>query len=92
MNMIFKYTINSKLLDHDAEINTMLPAGAKVLSIQAQGNEVAFWCMVSNGAGLVKTTILVAGTGMQLADNIDAANYLGTVQLNGYVWHFFKKV
>jgi hypothetical protein len=67
----------------------MMPANAKVLSVQAQCDELQLWALVWPGAAEEKRRFAVYGTGHYLP--AACGEYIGTVQQhNGaFVWHVF---
>lgn len=89
MKRIFKYSL--EILDRQ---EVELPAGAKILSVQAQNGLPQIWAMVDDSQ--VKTDMVhirIIGTGYEIPD-ADSLEYIGTVQLiNGEcVFHVFKEV
>lgn len=69
-----------------------MPRAARILNVQAQGNILTLWALVSPDAEKVRRQISVYGTG----DEIDAfvaefATYVGTAQTHSgaLVWHVF---
>lgn len=88
MKRIFKYSL--EILDRQ---EVELPAGAKILSVQAQNGLPQIWAMVDDSQ--VKTDMVhirIIGTGYEIPD-ADSLEYIGTVQLiNGEcVFHVFKE-
>lgn len=60
----------------------------KPLSVQMQGSQVVMWALVYPGLEGICHTITCVGTG-HVGFNYD--KYLGTVQDNALVWHFFEQ-
>ncbi len=82
---IYKYVLEIK---GEQELN--LPADWRFLSIQLQGDAICMWAIVNEELEKVPRKIYCYGTGHDVGF---AANkkYLGTVQQNSFVWHFFCK-
>lgn len=66
-----------------------MPVGAAVVSVQEQGGMICIWARVHPNRDTVARRFLVRGTGRPLA-GAEAGQYLGTVQLQPYVWHVFE--
>lgn len=82
MNTIYKYFLKI------TEIQTVdLPEGFRPLTVQMQGDSPCLWAMVNPFAQGQPVTIEMFGTGWPLS--ADQRQYLGTVQHDGLVWHFF---
>lgn len=79
MKTIFKYVI------HHGE-DTMMPAGAEILTVQIQNGLICAWAAVNVYAPLVKRKIIALGTGHTFSE----AEYLATVQDGAFVWHLFE--
>jgi hypothetical protein len=56
-----------------------MPKGAKILTVQMQGDDVCMWAMVDPAAPLERRQFLVVGTGHDIP-GADALTYLGTFQ------------
>jgi len=71
-----------------------LPCDARILQVQAQGNDIVFWAIVNPHASVEERTFYVVGTGQSLPkiDYEDGITYRGTVQFDGFVWHIFVGV
>lgn len=81
MRTIYKYPLHIV-----AEQIIDLPA-AYVLTLQVQHNKPTLWCAVLTGTSTYKVRFFCVGTGHDIPN--DATYYLGTVQIEGFVWHFF---
>lgn len=86
MRAVYKYPLPVK----DSFLVEM-PAGAQILSVQAQGETPTLWALVDPRERLETVTILCCGTGHDRSDLRDA-RFIGTVQLLGgaFVLHFFE--
>lgn len=85
MKTVWKYTLTP-------EATLEMPVGAKILSVQAQQDEVVMWALVDTEAKLEKRGFLVYGTGNQIPYH--NVQYLGTAQLSegSLVFHVFEVV
>lgn len=84
---IFKYP----LLSVGAQ-NLMLPKGAKILSVQFQGEALCVWALVDPDAIPAPVMIWIIGTGDSLPLPSVEMEHLGTVQVGKFVWHIFRQV
>lgn len=94
MNVIWKFPLE---IVKEQEIET--PAEAMFLTLQSQNNIPTFWVYCNPEREKVKTKIYCFGTGVfcDLSDKNPNAfsliannkKYLGTVQIDGLVWHYF---
>jgi hypothetical protein len=80
---IWKYLLES----HHASIE--MPQGARILTVQMQGDTVCLWACVDPNAPQVARRFVALPTGAY-AEDISQQSYLGTVQRSGYVWHVFE--
>jgi hypothetical protein len=66
-----------------------IPAGAQILSVGVQNNDVFMWVMVDPSAPTSRRKINVYGTGTQLPENPGV--FIGTVMLysGNFVGHVF---
>jgi hypothetical protein len=69
-----------------------LPYGARALHVGVQAGVVCLWALFDEkgqlGRGPVAREFAVYGTGFALPD--DVGTHLGTVQIDGFVWHVFE--
>jgi Tfp pilus tip-associated adhesin PilY1 len=84
MNTIWKFP-----LQVTASQFVAIPWDCKPLAVQVQDGAIFMWAAVNSDSGPGSRRIVMCGTGGRLAPNATAATYIGTVQLEGYVWHFF---
>ncbi len=73
--------------------NISLPSGAKILTIQTQGENVCLWALVDPNAENEIRYIEIFGTGHPiLSDRGTAREYISTFQLHGgqLVFHAFE--
>ena len=74
-----------------------MPAETKPLCIQVQRDQPCMWAIVNPDTLKVSERIIMKGTGWE--EDTDASSsyadilllqYLGTVQIDGFVWHYFR--
>lgn len=82
---IYKYPL--QLMDRQT---LSMPDGAKILSIQAQRDQVCLWAMVDENAQEIARTIAIYGTGQPIPD--EPGTYMQTFQMAGgnLVFHAFE--
>ena len=85
MKTVWKYQAHSNPFAYD------LPAGARVVHFDMQGDVPTMWIHVDTEAKLERRAFLVAGTGHDLPDG---AQHLGSCIARelGLVWHLFEPV
>lgn len=83
MKCIYKYPL--ELTDRQ-EIE--MPSGAQMLSVQFQGGLLCLWALVHKDRSKATVVVRIFGT-RNPAEDADSVEYVGTVQLNGLVWHVF---
>ena len=84
MKQIFKYPIEPY-----TEFITM-PQGAKILHVAEQCNELFLWAEVDETQPPATRKIICVGTGMVWdEEEMKLAEYIGTVQQDGFVWHYY---
>jgi len=64
-----------------------IPQVEQMLSVQVQGSNICLWAIVSTLLDAEKYKFYCVGTGLEF-DAI-GKSYIGTVQYNGFVWHYF---
>lgn len=69
-----------------------IPEGSKILKIGVQeGTNISMWCMVNPDASKIDRLIKIHGTGQDIQTEYPEDAYVGSVQLDGYVWHIFDE-
>lgn len=90
MKTIWKYPV--PVID---EFTLKMPAGAKLLTVQAQGlNDVCVWALVDDQEPRVSRRFLLRGTGHNCDDpRITKRSHVGTFQVHGgaLVFHLFEE-
>lgn len=68
-----------------------MAAGAEVLSVGVQGNDIVIWAKVYSRSPLVDREVLIYGTGHDMDEHSNAHHkFVGTVSLHGHLWfHVF---
>lgn len=74
----------------DDRFRVSMPAGARILSVQAQRECPCLWALVDSSAEPEVRTFRLAGTGHPVDDGL---TYLGSFQMAGgrLVWHLFEE-
>lgn len=69
-----------------------MPKGAKVLTVQRQGDQACLWAIVNEQAETETRVFDVYGTGNPMPDLTDSETrtYIGTFQVAFFVWHVFE--
>lgn len=85
MRSVFKYNLALTDLTQYLE----LPVGAKIKYVDNQNGQITFWAEVDQLANKHELRgFNVFGTGHTIDD--DSMEYVGTVQLHGFVWHIYE--
>lgn len=74
------------------EINIEMPAGAELLSVAAQGDQICMWAKVDPEAEKETRSFVGYGTGHNIP-NSSSLSFVGTALLSGgsMVFHIFEK-
>lgn len=64
-----------------------LPRGAKPLCVQLQDGTPCIWMQVVPSNSSVTRNLRIFGTGQPIAT--DRLSYVGTIQMEQYVWHVY---
>jgi hypothetical protein len=68
-----------------------LSRGAKILSVQIQGDTLCLWAMVDPSLPTETETIRIIPTGEPIDPTLAVMiDHLATIQIGPYVWHVFK--
>jgi len=87
MKVIHKFPIEMA----NAQLISM-PLESEILSVDIQNNIICLWALCSYGAcKMHERKILIFGTGSNTSDLDSFVRFIGTVQLNGFVWHIFER-
>ncbi len=87
MKTIHKYHL--EIVDEQA---IGMPAGAVVLSVQHQLGKLVLWALVDTTMHERRRCFRVVGTGDPFEGYTSDWRHVGTVQMNGLVWHVFERV
>lgn len=86
MNTIWKFT----LTPHGF---VEMPAGAKVLTTAAQGDDICIWAEVDSGAEKETRHFEVYGTGHEMKQDMGIdRRYVGTAFLGPLVFHVYERI
>lgn len=72
------------------EQTIQMPQGAYVMPVQIQDDAPCLWALVDPSKPVESHVIRIIGTGNPCGDY--PGRYIGTVQLDGLVWHVFDTV
>ena len=67
-----------------------MPENAKILSYQYQDGSWVVWALVDPNAGMVQRKFVHIGTGWKFENLLEKCQYIGTTQVDGFVWHLFE--
>lgn len=84
MRQIHKFTLRLER----QQVLTM-PLGSLPLAVQAQHGNLQLWVIVPVEAKPSEMVITIYGTGHELGADERRDEYIGTAQLDGFVWHVF---
>jgi hypothetical protein len=70
-------------------IEIEMPIHSDILSIQLQNGIPTMWAKVDTSLQRVKRIFVVFGTGHEINSLFDY-RHIGTIQLDGFVWHIFE--
>ena len=82
MRTIYKYPL------HVGRNEVEMPRNPQWLHVGEQQGQMMVWAAVEESESVHTYTINVVGTGADIPAE-QVAFYIGTVQMNGYVWHAF---
>lgn len=84
---IWKYHLD---ITSDAQ-SVEMPKDAQIISVQNQGCRITMWAIVNPAADKEVRQFRIWGTGWQIDDyHLDLCDFVGTVQIEGFVWHVFE--
>ncbi len=79
--MIYKYAVE--------RIGAAMPLGAKILHVGEQNGQITVWADVDPHAGLVLRKIRIVLTGDRVPNGCGVEHHIGTVFIDGYIYHIF---
>jgi hypothetical protein len=80
---VWKFTLSVK-----DEQEIAMPSVSEPLHVARQNGELCLWAHVRPDTPIVLRKFYVTGTGNPTPD---AANYIGTVRSNPFVWHIWEE-
>jgi hypothetical protein len=89
MLKVYKYEVPV-----EDEFSLEIPAGATILSFQAQREVPQIWALVNPSEPTEPRQFRLAGTGHSIADFEHELKFIGTCQMAGgaLVWHLFELI
>lgn len=78
-------------LNWNVQQSVNFPRGATILDVQMQGSTICLWAVVNTESPIEPRIIHVVGTGCEVPPQLYKEHYIGTVQVDGYVWHLFQE-
>jgi hypothetical protein len=85
-NVIYKYSVVNRGVSN----LMVLPAKAKILTIQTQGDTINLWAQVNPEVQETEVRFIKRlGTGQEFELHQEHT-YISTVQEGPYVWHYFE--
>lgn len=87
---IYKYP----LPDVSKPFTINMPKNAKILSVQIheKNHQPCLWVLCNPENEKIDRTFVMAGTGCELDDSFRDYRFIGTVQIDGFVWHYFEVI
>ena len=82
-------TIFKQQLDICDQQTIELPQGFNILHIAKQNGVPCIWYECDTDNSIVHLDIYCFGTGYRM-DNLSPMVYIGTVQIDGFVWHYYR--
>lgn len=83
-------TIWKLVIPHDIYPVLNMPENADILCVQMQHNYPTIWFTAESNDPIVSRRFLIVGTGHEMPDK--PMNYIGTWQLNSFVFHLFELI
>lgn len=81
--------IHKYALPWDRQVTVKMATG-KILTAQNQKDRIVLWVLTSPLSDVVERDFRIVATGEEYEDDLDAWEYLGTVQVREGVWHVFE--
>lgn len=89
---VLKYYIPEPSLFENCKSRVVMPRNAKILSCAIQDNQMVVWALIPDD--LPPTTdirhFVVVNTGTRFQGTVDSYNFVGTMTIDGIVWHLFE--
>lgn len=83
---IFKYEIPLKYC-----FSILMPVHSKVVSFEVQNNIPMIWALVNEFSTEVMRHFSIIATGEKINFDVEFNPYIGSIQLDGFVWHLFER-
>lgn len=85
--VVYKYPLPFR----GGTIPLALPRCGQILDIAFQGDDLFLWALVDPDGDLDSYTVVIAGTGHEIAEDLRATLFHKTLHHAGFVWHVFVK-
>lgn len=86
MNTIFKTKLDI------CDFQTIeLPQNFNILRLDKQDGVPCIWYECDSNMPIVKLDIYCVGTGWRM-DDLPPMKYIGTIQQDGFVWHYYRAI
>lgn len=69
-----------------------LPRYAQIQDIEFQNGSLFLWALVDPDGPLESYTVVIAGTGHEIEEDLRPSLYHKTLHRDGFVWHVFVKL
>ena len=76
-------------LKRDESQLVRMPLKSEIMDIQIQNDEFVMWALVDPESEYIEVKINMYGTGFEIDQGTIKDEYLSTVQVGYFVWHFF---
>ena len=91
MKTIYKYT-----LELTNRQTIQVPVGAETLHVGIQRGQICVWILIDlnpdvQDVEMGNKVFHIFGTGNPTTKELEDKRYIGTVQLDDYVWHIFEE-
>lgn len=81
-----------KIFKYPLEITNVqsfpIPRGYKILHVGVQNDKLYLWTLIDQKQESDFAIIHIIGTGQEF--DLSSHDYIGSVQMNQFVWHIFK--
>jgi hypothetical protein len=93
MQKLIDYQItfhNGISTDNALQLDIMMPENARILSVGVQKGQATMWALIDEAKPKIKWQFAIVSSNVLVTDNILHKEYIGMMQINNLVLHFFK--